>query len=360
MKIGIAGLQPHQIHNVRLDNPRLDLEFMDLDKGMTVDKIQSFARKVEKLVVMTKVIPRTRCRDIPTMKVSYCDGSVGSLSKLLQKLMPAEAKQKAVVKKPLTAPVTPVVKSSVPTPPKLDKVVIANPVETPSTAPKWVKSIPATPSIHGYKWKDERAFVDVFENGNSNLDIFDIMNQGDVARLRRPNNVEMNMWLNRLHSNRTLLRTRGLEVYIFIYEQFADFYIQEEFPERFAKRGKGMGIVAPDGITRKPKSSEAESQVTAEVAQDTGGEPEVVETTVSVTPAEEETPATTTESIDQTRKVTVHLGHADNPLKGHPESRQLWTIVMLNKLNEGLPLVDACSLADGALKEFNERFLPEE
>lgn len=220
MKIGIVGLQSHQVHAHRNSKTPHDLQYYDMDKGLAADRIETFARHVDHVVVMIKQVPKVSYRRIDPAKLTYCSGSVGALDRCLLQIDPPSALKD-----------------------QLKKVVLQK-VDEP-IAPKVLMHYPPDCVSKHYTWAEKR---DTFPTNKGKLDftLIELMEVGDIIRIRHQW-VDQSQWTKEIKAVYAKAKVLGFVLCLTVYVEYTDIILEKKIEAEIATR--------PDLLTILPSNS---------------------------------------------------------------------------------------------------------
>lgn len=215
MKVGIIGLQPRQIRDVssREFNGH-EIEFYS-EKTHTQEKIASFVRKMDKVILLPGHVPKRVDEWIVKTKLHTMAGGMSSVVRYLSTL-PHDTVAEPV--RPLGTPKQVAAEVTEPV------VEVKAPKKLGSTIPKGRQS--------QYTWSPDIGVVHPDESGEHRYDLLDAAMAGDVLRMARPKGVEYQVWRTRITSmryNREQKKNQLLEAHY--YEEYVDLLVVDPNPE---------------------------------------------------------------------------------------------------------------------------------
>lgn len=191
MKIGILGLRPRQINDIRGRGFNGDLYFHE-DKAMSPASVSSFQRDKDLLFVQVHGMPKSAVQAVTTGKNCYLNAgsSVSSLIRMIEGAF-ADLDQEAYRKN-----------NSSPAP-KSEPVVVAPVVEAEPAVVHLLEMI--EPNV----------------DGTHNYSVITTGVVGQVFRFRQPSKLTQPVWRQRIHSMRSYQKAKGFVVSV----EFADGYV---------------------------------------------------------------------------------------------------------------------------------------
>lgn len=251
MKIGVMGLRPRQIADMRGRKFNgHELSFYD-EKAYAPEKVASFVRKVDKVLVVTAgiPIPKRTLEGIPHAKCHHLAGSISTIIRYLDTLPPAEEpaapeakvertvvptghakKQTQVVRTMETPKTAPAAEE----PPAQEAVETVAP-EVPKPAPKRLASDVPTGRQSQYTLPKHDILVNYPNSGGiQDYTILRAAQPGDVIRFARPEGVPLAKWRNRVAATRNgYWRQYGILIEAHFYEDYVDLVVmrQDKVPQ---------------------------------------------------------------------------------------------------------------------------------
>jgi hypothetical protein len=264
MKIGIVGLFPKQVADLKGRNLGIEMDFFDEKKSYSAEHVETFARHVDRLIIMMPKVPKQAWSRVPASKVYRMTGSVSTIIryfetfKIAQELEQKEATP-AVVKQTLEN-----IKNTVECFSDLGKVidtkslVVSTPVgseNAPAIAkvlevPVKLAMVPSGMGEGRYQWSESTVMIPTKENGGHSYQILDEAKVGDVLRFARPADINLLVWKQRITTIRAnRLKVNKQTIVAHFYETYVDLSIEEI----------GCAMTLPSGrevTLRAPKESE--------------------------------------------------------------------------------------------------------
>lgn len=316
MKIGIIGLQPRQIADVRKRTFNgHEVEFYD-EKTYSQEKVSSFVRKMDKLVLLPGHAPKRVSEWIPKTKLlQTMAGGISSVVRLLETI-PADASPEPLAPLRVNRP-EPKLPEERPAPVDLPAptVTIKPPKKLGQTIPQGRQS--------QYTWSPDHSIVHPNESGEHRYDLLDAALPGDVLRMARPKGVEYQVWRTRITSMRYAReKSKGQILEAHYYEEYVDLQVYDTGP------------------------TDESTGASTEVAT---GQPAAAEETVFTPVADESTTKVTQETPAAEQA-------SETPTSSNPLHADFWTKAYIEILARNVSMDEAAAMADRALELFKARF----
>lgn len=349
MKIGVVGLIPPQIQQMRNRLPGYALEFLPRDNEQKSSNVTTFVKSMDKVVLMTRFISHSTSDKVPPEKRVMITGGTSMAVHRIKELLGCPLAPKVNL-----TPATPA-----PQLPPLDKGI-------PGMTDLLAKAIHGTHAPLVVKPKPD---------GTYDFTILAAAAAGDVIRFPHPIGMDYASWVTRMRSARFYYAKRTtLHLTLELHEAHADFKVTDPHVD-----------AEPDTGT-PPADRHVESTSTASEETPTTEPATTVEETP--TPAPEEHPfisphATGEQVVNADRgepraEERPFLPHrhvaataAGDPLakpavdtarprelvgQFHVECRQLWREVFVSYVQRGLPVPLSATEADNAVRLYRDKF----
>lgn len=241
MKIGVMGLRPRQIADVRGRKFNgHELSFFE-EKSYSPEKVASFVRKVDKVLVVTAgiPIPKRTLEGIPHGKCHHLAGSISTVIRYLDTLPRAEKPAAAEPKVERTVVSTGHVKKQtqvvrtmdVPKPVSATQEAPATPASAvPEPAPKRLASDVPSGRQSQYTLPKHDILVNYPNSGGiQDYTILRAAQPGDTIRFARPKGVALAKWRNRVAATRNgYWRQYGILIEAHFYEDYVDLVVMRQ------------------------------------------------------------------------------------------------------------------------------------
>lgn len=213
MKIGIIGLKPRQISDVKGRKFNGHAVVFYEHTGYAQEQVAAFVRKVDLVIVMPAHIPKRVTDWVPKSKLVTKAGGISTIISYLSTLPDATAHEGV-------AP--PVVRDE----PKTHVIVTVEDTPKEPVEPKKLgKTIPKGRESQ-YVWSAKHGIIHTDKDGEHRYDILDAAGVGDILRFARPKGVEYQVWRTRITSmrwNREHKHHQVLEAHY--YEEYVDLLV---------------------------------------------------------------------------------------------------------------------------------------
>lgn len=238
MKIGIIGLQPKQIADLKGRAISFGVEYFD-QKSYHKESVTAFARQVDRVVILMPHVPKSALEGVPQDKRHMMVGSISTVirylesqraMRLIEESNPTDIKPLEVRKPPKLAP--------------RPEGKVAHAVVKPATVPEDKKEdlTGAPPLLHRqraaiissainppedppYTWIETRSKVFPNNTGAFNYEILDAAELGDVVRFHRDPGEPLARYKARVASLRNYRRCFKGQVFdAYLYDQYVDMH----------------------------------------------------------------------------------------------------------------------------------------
>lgn len=205
MRIGIVGLKPRQVADLKAHQVHHDLYCYDNDR-FTRFAVGLFARDKDQVLVLQKLVPRHTLDNVPRSKQVMIGGSLSGILRHLDSLPKTEPKTVTPVR-PVTVPIY---RAAKPVVAKVQQPVPIASVQTPALV-KTVEVASEEVAVilqPGYAVRyttpvEEVLTIPPNENGTMSYSILLATKVGDIVRFLRPEKLDYILWRDRLKACRT-------------------------------------------------------------------------------------------------------------------------------------------------------------
>lgn len=374
MKIGIIGLKPRQVTDIRSRKLPSDVVFFDGSKSYTASNINTFASKVDRLLVIQQQVPLHALEGVPRAKRHPMAGGVSTILRYIETLRaagqlgtaandPAPVTHKVNYQPTSPAPLTEsspaAVEPASPTPDSsvepADPVAVPTKEKLPPVVCHMAALVSDVPTGHRSQYLLPK--TDILINypnsgGVQDYKILQAATEGDIVRFARPEGLPFKIWRSRITSMRHQYYVkRGVLIEAHFYNEYVDLQVMrkgEPVVNRIAvsttesKSSTDTGVSMPASTTVRTESEEGVSA--AELRSD------------AVVP----TKATTVNVTVDARTMAVDGAQAptDTPTTGSSTTaeRAFWRNVYLASLAHTNDVTLAQTQADAALEHHRLRF----
>jgi hypothetical protein len=242
MKIGIVGLKPDQIAHLSGRRFNYELSFFKHGDKITLDTMESFARHLDRVIVMYPAVQKKMLARVPASKIHGMSGSVSTIIRYFDTLNIARkidhVDQTATNLKPpmrekVSNVVTPVVEK--PSTISSDSIVehkAKTDIETSVMAeqktqpPKLTQIIPRGCKSRYGGWQSDIPIIQPSADGSHSYDLLDSVGPGNVVRYARPVGIATTVWKQRLYNlgaNRIRSNKQAIEAHF--YNEYVDLFV---------------------------------------------------------------------------------------------------------------------------------------
>lgn len=272
MKIGIVGLRPRQVQDVRSRDIELDIEYLTV-KEADPHRVECFSRDKDKVVLMVGHVGRVSFEQVPTSKRQLINGSVSALVRWLEEevaqLTPATDKEdysqpwhSDMAYLPggdvVDAEWGPVGDAEVPR--TVVKVELVE--QTVDSKASEEKSVPTPVKIARQVPEGRRSQYllpksDILINypnsgGVQDYRILLAAIPGDVVRFARPEGLPLGKWRNRINAIRTWYWKRhGILLEAHLYEEYLDLQVMRTEEDVVPKNALNLTVTDVEVVEEK-------------------------------------------------------------------------------------------------------------
>lgn len=264
MKIGIIGLKPNQLTDIKSRNASNGVEFYDR-KVMDREHVAAFASKLDLVVVMMPHVPKQAIDGVPQTKRHMMHGSISTVIRFLEsrramsdmgETTRTDVRPLEVRKPPKLAPKseTGIARAVIHSKPPEAKPEVKGKKRATNTLPKMGEGAPpliavqtqeylgfepATSNRPKYVWSAVTAVTQREVGGMFNYDILDAAVVGDVVRFHHYSDEDVLRYRSRIHSLRDYRRRmRGQYFEAYLFEDYVDMHLVVEGTNAKSKKQK--------------------------------------------------------------------------------------------------------------------------
>lgn len=325
MHVGIVGLRPRQIDDVRRrEISGLSIHFYE-QKSFDSDQLSAFGRKVDKIFVMPHHVPKSVPKLIPADKRVVVTGSVSTL-----------IRQLSTLQKPLQVP-APVASTKIkPAITQLDgETTWRGPLAEHQTVSQAKPVAPVV--LQGerpvYAYKDDVVVQPCGPGGIQNYRILGAVQLGDIIRFERPRKVNARVWKTRIANARSYyLKKLGIVFEPHFFKDMVDL-LATDVPAR-------TNFMESEDI-RKEMSEYGIEQIRKDL--------------LALKPSTGSDQGTTADADTADAESATVVDEAVKPAYDALQ-RSFWKRAYLACLTFGNTPIEAAGKADAALRAYTERF----
>lgn len=238
MKIGIIGLQPKQIADLKGRAISFGVEYYD-QKSYHKESVTAFARQVERVVILMPHVPKSALEGVPQDKRHMMVGSISTVirylesqraMRLIEESNPTDIKPLEVRKPPKLAPrpegkVAHAVVKPTPAPEGKKEDLTGAPPLLHRQRAAIISSAVNPPQDPPYTWTETRSKIFPGPTGVFNYEILDAAELGDIVRFHRKPDEPLVKYKARIASLRNYRRSfRGQVFDAYLYEEYVDMH----------------------------------------------------------------------------------------------------------------------------------------
>lgn len=246
MKIGIIGLQPRQVADLRQRKFQHEVVCYD-KKSFSRENVASFCRDMDKVILLPAHVPKALEREwiVKTKLVSMAGGVSSIISYINNQPLDTGPADVAPLEKRRTL-------ADLGAPKQPEPVELPAPTVTIKPPKKLGQTIPQGRQSQ-YTWSPDESVVHPNESGEHRYDLLDAAVAGDVLRMARPKGLEYPVWRTRITSMRyNREKNKGQILEAHYYEEYVDLLVHDMGPsveeERPAQEGGRGSIMAAGGV----------------------------------------------------------------------------------------------------------------